>query len=332
MDQKLLVDIRTYGQRFSNSPNEKFLLMILCSQAKLENDHKGENVKRGLRAKCELGWRPGVAPIGYVQDYRARKGGKSILIDEERAPIIRQMFEKVGREGWSGRDILDWLDTIEFKMLRSGSKMYLSSIYRILREPFYYGRFEYPRSSGVWYTGSHDPIISKELFDRVREKLDVRPNTHTWRTKEFAFTRLFTCGSCGSGITAEEKTKRQKNGNVHRYVYYHCSYGKDRNCKEKAIREEELLKQLVEMVDEVDLDEIGIRKKIEVEVERFQSFNSKVLGREEDPPAIKEVNVRRYMRYLLERGSTEEGRELLESISTMVEIRNRKIGLVAQSV
>lgn len=31
MDQKVLAEIRTYGQRFINSPNEKFLLMILCS-------------------------------------------------------------------------------------------------------------------------------------------------------------------------------------------------------------------------------------------------------------------------------------------------------------
>ena len=40
MDQGLLKEIRTYGgQKFSNNPNEKFLLMILGSQAKLENDN-----------------------------------------------------------------------------------------------------------------------------------------------------------------------------------------------------------------------------------------------------------------------------------------------------
>ena len=58
MDQGLLTEIRTSGQRFANNPNEKFLLMILCSQAKLENDNKSLNVKRGLRTRCEMGWRP----------------------------------------------------------------------------------------------------------------------------------------------------------------------------------------------------------------------------------------------------------------------------------
>jgi site-specific DNA recombinase len=40
MDSGKLIEIRTYGQKFTNSPNEKFLLMILGSQAKLENDNK----------------------------------------------------------------------------------------------------------------------------------------------------------------------------------------------------------------------------------------------------------------------------------------------------
>jgi site-specific DNA recombinase len=53
MDMNKLRRIRTFGQTFSNTPNEKFLLMILCSQAKLENDNRGINVKRGIRAKCE---------------------------------------------------------------------------------------------------------------------------------------------------------------------------------------------------------------------------------------------------------------------------------------
>ncbi len=55
LDQKKLVEIRTYSQKFTNNPNEKFLLMILGSQAKLENDNKSINVKRGLRTRIEMG-------------------------------------------------------------------------------------------------------------------------------------------------------------------------------------------------------------------------------------------------------------------------------------
>ena len=66
MDQQLLREIRTYNQRFANSPNEKFLLMILCSQAKLENDNKRDNVQRGLRARAEMGLFPTSTPMGYI--------------------------------------------------------------------------------------------------------------------------------------------------------------------------------------------------------------------------------------------------------------------------
>jgi len=66
LDQKKLIEIRTHSQIFTNNPNEKFLLMILGSQAKLENDNKSINVKRGLKMKCELGFWPSQAPTGYL--------------------------------------------------------------------------------------------------------------------------------------------------------------------------------------------------------------------------------------------------------------------------
>ena len=33
--------------------------------------------------------------------------------------------------------------------------------------------------------------------------------------KEFAFTKLLTCGLCGSAISADEKFKKLKDGSVH---------------------------------------------------------------------------------------------------------------------
>jgi site-specific DNA recombinase len=84
MDQKRLVEIRTFGQGFTNSPSDKFLLMILCSQAKLENDNKSINVKRGLRTRCEMGLWPAPAPMGYLNEMRADRKGH-VYID----PYIR---------------------------------------------------------------------------------------------------------------------------------------------------------------------------------------------------------------------------------------------------
>jgi len=39
MDEGQVAEIRTYDQIFKNTPDEKFLLMLLCGHAKLENDY-----------------------------------------------------------------------------------------------------------------------------------------------------------------------------------------------------------------------------------------------------------------------------------------------------
>ena len=67
MDEGLLQIIQTKSQVFSSNPNEKFLLMILCSQAKLENDNRGNNVKRGMLNLCEKGGFPHMLPLGYIR-------------------------------------------------------------------------------------------------------------------------------------------------------------------------------------------------------------------------------------------------------------------------
>jgi site-specific DNA recombinase len=160
MDQKKLVHIQTYGQTFSNSPNEKFLLMILCSQAKLENDNKSINVKRGLKARVEMGLWPCRPLTGYTKFKRMDQKCESV-IDKERGPIIRQVFEKIGYDGWSGRKVYNWLnDEIKFKT-ESGKRLSLGNFYEMLKNDFYYGRFEYPRGSGHWYNGAHQPSSLK---------------------------------------------------------------------------------------------------------------------------------------------------------------------------
>ena len=144
MDQKLLLEIRTYGQQFRNSPNEKFLLMILCSQAKLENDNKSINVKRGLRTGCEMGLRPGSPPIGYLNERHMDRKCEAI-VDPERGPVIKKIFEKVAYEKWSGRKIYNWLKfDLNFKSATGKKGLALGNIYLILQNPFYYGVFEYP--------------------------------------------------------------------------------------------------------------------------------------------------------------------------------------------
>ncbi len=323
MDQKLLLEIRTYGQKFTNNPNEKFLLMILGSQAKLENDNKAVNVKRGLRTRCEMGWRPGVAPTGYLNEKHVDKKCQCRL-DPKRAAVIKQIFEKVAIEHWSGRKVYRWLRDTGFKT-KTGKPLVLGNIYLILRNPFYYGEFEYPVSSGNWYTGKHTPIIDKVLFNKVQLTLNENfvPKTES---KEFAFTKLIKCGYCGSGISADEKFKKLKDGGTNRHVYYFCTKARNIDCKNPPINEPSLINELIELMDRIDLDELGVKSRIEQEIIRFNKFRIGVLGHKKETHDS-DIDVRNYTKYLLREGTLIEKRELLYFLKSKLILKDKKVTL-----
>ena len=327
MDSGALLEIRTFGQRFSNNPNEKFLLMILGSQAKLENDNRGINVKRGLRTRVEMGLWPGVAPLGYLNQKHMDKKCQ-VIIDPQRAPVIKKMFEKVAFEHYSGRKVYNWLRH-ELNFYTRGNKpLTLSGIYRVLDNPFYYGVFEHPKESGNWYTGKHEPIINQELFEKAKAQLKrdqiVREN------HEFSFTKLFTCGYCGSGISAEEKYKQLKDGTHARYVYYSCSRARDRNCKNKYIREEELITELLKILDKVNINELGMRQKLEDEIARFNIFQRSVLGSTDKVKNREDMDIRNYAKYILKEGSVSEKRELLGNLRSRIIYKDKTLTLLAE--
>ncbi len=328
MDAGKLHEIRTFSQRFSNNPNEKFLLTILGGQAKLENDNRGINVKRGLRARCEMGLWPGYPPLGYLNQKRMDKKCQ-LIVDPLRAPVIKQIFEKVANEKWSGRQVYNWL---KFKLnfyTRGNKSLTLSGVYRILDNRFYYGLFEYPRKSDNWYQGQHDPLITQELWEAAQAQL-TRDNI-VRENKEFAFTKLFTCGYCGSGISAEEKWKPLKDGTSAHYIYYGCSRARDRNCKNKYIREEELIEELLKIIDVVNINELGMRMKLEDEIRRFNKLQKIVNGR--GGTALVEendVNIRQYAKYLLKDGSVSDKRELLANLRSRVVYKDKKVTLVQE--
>lgn len=324
MDQGVLKEIRTTGQKFTDSPNEKFLLMILCSQAKLENDNRGINVKRGLKNKCELGVRPGVAPLGYLNERSLDRNKGKIVIDPIRAPTIKQLFRFVAERGASGRTLLKWLNTEANFKTRGDKKITLSGVYRILGNPFYHGEFEYPKGGDNWYKGTHEPIITKELFEEVRSMLAVAPKMR-YGSKEFAFTKMLKCGNCGNGVTAEEKFKQLRDGTIRKYAYYHCSRF-DQTCKQPYVREDELLAQLLSLIDQIDLDKTGMRKKLETEVEKMNKFTADVLGMDQSIKVPK-MDVPGYAKYVLKNGTAEEKREILGSLKSQLSLADGKISL-----
>ncbi len=315
MDQGKLLHIHTYSQTFTNNPNEKFLLMILCSQAKLENDNKSVNVKRGIRSKCEMGWRPGTAPLGYIN--RAFGGINDIIPDPERSEIITEMFYKAS-QGWSGRRLKQWLDEKDITT-RNGKTIPLSSILAMLINPFYYGTFQYPEGPGnSWYKGAHKPLISKELFDQVQQSRGVYKGQ--WGSKSFAFKGLLKCGKCGGEFTAQEKIKTLKTGEYKRHVYYNCNHKVDPKCTEPYINQDNLRILLLEFIEK-NYKKIEISDKLLAKIEKHYSITQSLLAyykleQKLDKPFIE------YSRYVLTKGNENEMTNFSTGIKTKLSIDN----------
>lgn len=327
MDNKMLQEIRTYNQKFTDSPNEKFLLMILGSQAKLENDNRGINVKRGLRALVERGCWPGVAPIGYRCSKRTDRIGQ-LRIDPVRGYVVKMIFEKAA-DGWAPRKIRRWLkDDLDF-LSSNGKYISLSTVQLILKRTFYYGEFEYPKGSGKWYKGKHKPLINKEIFDKVQRIINMRHHQKRIMRRNFAYTRLMKCGRCGSGISAEEKIKHLKDGSVAKYIYYGCTRIRDPYCKLPYIREEDLINKLSCLIDKLTIDELGVRGQIDLEVDRLYRFHRDVIG---NPGGYenneqRDIDTKTYMKYLLKEGTIEEKRHVLLNLKSRIIVKDKELYL-----
>lgn len=336
MDQGKLFNIKAYSQSFSNNPNEKFLLMILCSQAKLENDNRGVNVKRGLRNKCQIGIRPGVAPIGYRNVLKANRIS-TVELDSERAPIIRQIFHKVAYQGFSGRMVKKWLDDIGFTT-KSGCKMPLSKIYVALPNPFYYGEFKYGEH---WYKGTYETLITKSLFEKVQIQLQVAPRQ--WNKQFFPFKKICKCASCGGSVTAELKYRRTKVNIVNSHIYYHCNRIKKYDCPEPYITEQELIKQLIGHLPKIRLNTPYLMQEFEVEVKRLQHLKFSVLNDhspqfeatphntgDQSPREYNETQtdmLKEYLLHVLQFGTPEERVKILKGVTLKFSLRDRQLNL-----
>lgn len=337
MDQGKLTHIKTYSQSFTDNPNEKFLLMILCSQAKLENDNRGVNVKRGLRNKCQIGIRPGVAPIGYRNVLKANRIS-TVELDPDRAPIIRQIFHKVAYQGFSGRMIKKWLDDIGFTT-KSGCMMPLSKIYVALQNPFYYGEFKYGEH---WYKGTYETLITKSLFEKVQIQLQVAPRQ--WNKQLFPFKKICKCASCGGSVTAELKYRRTKANIVNSHIYYHCNRIKKYDCHEPYITEQELIKQLIGHLPKVRLNTSYLMQEFEIEVKRLQHLKFTVLNEripqiEITPHSTQSISeksyselqlemLKDYLLHVLQFGTPEERIKILKGVTSKFILRDRQLLLV----
>jgi len=279
LQKGIIKHIQTFDRSYY--PEDNVLLMSvefgMANQFILD---LSKNVKRGLRTKLEKGWRPNLAPLGYLNSRTKGKGKNEIIKDPERFDLIKKMWKLMLSGSYSPSKILEIANNKWALRTRNGKPLSRSLIYRIFTNPFYSGLFEYPIGSGNWYQGKHEPMITLEEYERVQmllgRKGNPRPKKHN-----FAFRGLIRCGECGATITPDEKNQiicsncrykfssnnrlecprcktrieKMKKSTILRYLYYHCTKRKNPDCSQGSIEVKELEREIDKILSRIEISE-----------------------------------------------------------------------------
>jgi site-specific DNA recombinase len=244
IDQGIIKDLKFPTFHFDQSPHGKFNLSIAFGQAKLFIDCLRINTQRGIREKLRLGQYPAKAPWGYYNHPKTR----TIEPHPENFEKVKSILELYANGNSSLTDIRDIMHHHGFRD-RNGNKLKLDNARRLLSNHFYYGCFIF---KGELHQGSHQPMISKTLWDKIQKILKSKSRTISKPSEDFIYRGLAKCAECGSSITTEEHTK--KSGL--RFKYYRCTKRKkNTDCDQPYVREEALIKQVEEQVSALALSD-----------------------------------------------------------------------------
>lgn len=211
------------------------------------------NVKRSLKLLREQGVWPGEAPLGYLNK-RDDENKATLIVDPMRAPIIQRLFEEYATGTHSLTTLCQLAKELGLKSKRKkrvAISISRNALYDVLTNPFYYGVM---CIKGEFYKHIYQPLISKELFDKVQELFigngnHNRNNTSEYAKRPYIFRKLIHCKECGCLITPETKVK--KNGKT--YTYLRCAHP-HKTCHQGIVNENVILKQIkTEILDKISL-------------------------------------------------------------------------------
>jgi site-specific DNA recombinase len=195
-----------------------------------------EETKKGFYGRLKQGILPMSAPIGYQN----RGGGKVKEPDAVMAPLVHKAFQLYATRQYSLTHLVEEMYQSGLRN-RKGGKVTINGISTLLNNPFYFGVIRIKKTAET-FSGGHEPIISKALFDHVQAVLNGKTVDRLVK-HEFIFRRMIRCAACRYHLVGEI----QKG-----HVYYRCHRA---SCKGKTFREEEIDDEIKLTFDSLAIDE-----------------------------------------------------------------------------
>ena len=156
------------------------------------------------------------APLGYLNVRDEATGRCSIILDGERAPLIRGMFEDYATGLWS---ICEVAARARKRGLttQTGKPIPSNAADRMLRNPFYAGHMTV---KGTPYIHQYERLVSSSIFGRCQRVLDSRAKQPPKLAgRPFVFRGLLRCAASGRSVSTDAKLRRYKNGGMQEFIY-----------------------------------------------------------------------------------------------------------------
>ncbi len=212
------VTLRSATEPTDDTSPGRFMETIFAAVAQFDNDIRADRSSNGMRQKLENGYWTFPPPLGYIAG-KDRQGNKSIVLDPERAELVRWAFERFSTGLHTRQQVLREV-TIRGLRTKKGRPVSSQTFEQTLRKPVYAGRVVIPDWE-IDVDGQHEAIVSREVFDKVQMVLEgIRPSItpRSRNNEKFPLRQLVRCGECGEHLTGSDSTS--KTGR--KYSYYHC--------------------------------------------------------------------------------------------------------------
>ena len=231
LQRGVIQEIRTFEKTYLPSDN----VLTIAVELGMANQYVRDlsvNIRRGIREKVRRGIHCGKAPLGYLNEPRLR----TVEPHQQQFPKLKRILERFATGNYSLTAIQQEMTRVGLSGQRSHKPLFLSSVDKILQNPFYYGVFLH---KGEMHQGAHVPMITKKTFDEIQKaRVSLSKPRKRRDDKELVFLNFATCACCGYSITGERHTK--KSGL--RFLYYRCTHkNKKQRCEARSfIRQEKL--------------------------------------------------------------------------------------------
>lgn len=237
--------IRVLSARENISQDASGILMesVLEGMAEYFSVELGQKVRRGMKLNADCCYyNGGTIPLGYkleeVNDDRFNNGikkavKKKYVIDEEKAPIVKKIFEMYANDN-KMIEIINYLNSLDLKTAYN-KPFNKSSIRRILENKKYIGIYSY---HGKETKDAIPRIVDDDLFYKVQQELrknSLAPARRRAKTEYLLSGKLY-CGLCKEKMTGSSGTS--KTGKLH--TYYSCKSASKHLCDMDSIKKDDI--------------------------------------------------------------------------------------------